>query len=281
MQQSGFKVYGYRWVVLLVFMAVIAINQLLWITFAAITTDATQFYGVSDLSIGLLSLIFMIVYIFVSFPASWMIDTYGIRVGVGIGAALTGTFGLVRGLMADNYTWVLAAQIGIAIGQPFILNAITTIAARWFPAGERATASGIGSLAMYLGILLGLALTPYPAIWHFRHVDDLRGCRHGYHAHIPAVWQGTPTHTALSARPGVPFAGSGWFEQNDPSARFHLSYDHLFRRAGRVQRGHHLDRADSVTPSLHSHTGWECGRHDDLWRDPWCRGHSPAFGQIP
>jgi len=161
MEKSSYRVYGYRWVVLLAFMGVIAINQLLWITFAAITTDAMGFYNVSDLGIGLLSLIFMVVYIFVSFPASWVIDTYGIRIGVGIGAALTGIFGLVRGLMAADYTWVLVAQIGIAIGQPFILNAITTIAARWFPVGERATASGIGSLAIYLGILTGVALTPY------------------------------------------------------------------------------------------------------------------------
>jgi len=161
MEQGTYRVYSYRWVVLLAFMGIIALNQLLWITFAAITTDAMEFYNVSDLSIGLLSLIFMVVYIFVSFPASWVIDTYGIRVGVGIGAALTGIFGLVRGLMASDYTWVLIAQIGIAIGQPFILNAITTIAARWFPVGERATASGIGSLAIYLGILTGVALTPY------------------------------------------------------------------------------------------------------------------------
>jgi MFS family permease len=104
---------------------------------------------------------FMIVYIFVSIPASWVIDTYGIRVAVGTGAALTGIFGLLRGLAAGSYTMVLVAQIGIAIGQPFILNAITKVAARWFPMGERATASGFGSLAMYLGILLGLVLTPY------------------------------------------------------------------------------------------------------------------------
>jgi MFS family permease len=159
--QTGFKVYGYRWVVLLAFMAIVAVNQLLWITFAAVTTDAMKFYGVSDLSIGLLSLSFMVVYIFVSFPASWVIDTYGLRVGIGIGAILTGVFGLVRGLVSANYTWVLVAQIAIAIGQPFILNAVTTIAARWFPIEERATASGIGSLAIYLGILVGLALTPY------------------------------------------------------------------------------------------------------------------------
>jgi MFS family permease len=161
LKQTGFKVYGYRWVVLLAFMAIIAVNQLLWITFAAVTTDAMKFYGVSDLSIGLLSLSFLVVYIFISFPASWVIDTYGLRVGIGIGAILTGVFGLVRGLVSANYSLVLLAQIAIAIGQPFILNAVTTIAARWFPMEERATASGIGSLAIYLGILVGLALTPY------------------------------------------------------------------------------------------------------------------------
>jgi MFS family permease len=161
MEQSGFKVYGYRWAVLLAFMAVVAINQLLWITFAAITTDAMGFYHVSDLAIGLLSMSFMVVYILVSFPASWVIDTYGIRAGVGIGAALTGFFGLLRGVAGAHYGWVLASQIGIAVGQPFILNAITTVAARWFPQDERATASGLSSLAIYLGILAGLALTPY------------------------------------------------------------------------------------------------------------------------
>jgi cyanate permease len=160
MDQSTFKVYPYRWVVLITFMLVVALNQLLWITFAAITDDAATYFGVSHLSIGLLSMSFMIVFIIVSLPASWVIDTYGMRVGVGIGAAFTAIFGLMRGLVGDDYTLVLIAQIGIAIGQPFILNAITTVAAHWFPVRDRATASGFGSLAMYLGIILGLALTP-------------------------------------------------------------------------------------------------------------------------
>ena len=161
MEKENFKVYGYRWVMLVVFMFIVAITQLLWITFASITGDAAKFYGVSDLSIGLLSMSFMIVYIVVSIPASWVIDTYGVRVAVGIGAALTAVFGILRGVWSTNYTLVLVAQIGIAVGQPFVLNAVTTVAARWFPLRERATASGLGSLAMYLGIFVGLALTPY------------------------------------------------------------------------------------------------------------------------
>ena len=161
MKDDTFKVYGYRWVMLVVFMFVVAITQLMWITFASITTDAVKLYGVSDLSIGLLSMVFMIVFIVVSIPASWVIDTYGVRWGVGIGAVLTGLFGLMRGLTASNYTLVMVAQIGIAVGQPFVINAVTTVAARWFPVRERGTASGLGSLAMYVGIFLGLALTPY------------------------------------------------------------------------------------------------------------------------
>jgi len=164
MEQTNFKVYGYRWALLLAFMFAIAVSQLLWITFAPITGSAAKYYGVSDLSIGILSMSFMIVYIFVSIPASWAIDTYGIRIAVGTGAALTGIFGLLRGLWASNYTLVLIAQVGIAIGQPFILNAVTKVAARWFPIQERATASGFGSLAMYLGIIVGLTLTPYLTI---------------------------------------------------------------------------------------------------------------------
>ncbi len=163
MAEPQFRVYGQRWAILLAFMFAVALNQLLWITFAPITGSAAAFYGVSDLSIGLLSMSFMIVYILVSIPASWVIDTYGFRVAVGIGAVLTGIFGLLRGLVAADYTLVLMSQIGIAIGQPFILNSVTKVAARWFPLQERATASGFGSLAMYLGIVLGLVLTPFLA----------------------------------------------------------------------------------------------------------------------
>ena len=137
MKQDNFKVYGYRWIVLVVFMLIVAATQLLWITFAAITSDATKFYGVSDLSIGLLSMSFMIVYIIVSIPASWVIDTYGIRVGVGIGAVLTAVFGLLRGIWGstvqlypgagctdrDCHRATLRAQCGHHRGGPLVPGA--------------------------------------------------------------------------------------------------------------------------------------------------------------
>jgi cyanate permease len=104
---------------------------------------------------------FMFVFIVVSVPASWIIDKFGIRIGVGIGAVLTGLFGFLRGFVHTDYHLLLIAQIGIAIGQPFLLNALTKLAARWFPIKERATASGLGALSMYIGILVAMSVTPY------------------------------------------------------------------------------------------------------------------------
>lgn len=175
MEVSGFKVYKYRWVMLSVYMLIIIVNQLLWITFAPITAASAQLYGVTDLEIGMLSMCFMIVFIFISVPASWIIDTYGIKIGVGIGAVLTGVFGMMRGMVGTNYQWLLVAQIGIAVGQPFLLNAITKIAARWFPIAERATASGLGTLAMYIGVLTGMLLTPY-----LTKIQGIEGMLYGY-----------------------------------------------------------------------------------------------------
>ena len=164
MNESAYKVYGYRWVVLLFYSLIQAAMQLLWITFAPITGDAAAFYGVEAMDIGFLSMIFMIVFVFVSIPASWAIDTFGIRKGVGSAVVLTGIFALARGFGGDSYTWVLAATIGISITQAFVLNSITTVAAKWFPVEERATAVGVGVLFQYVGMMFGMAATPFLTI---------------------------------------------------------------------------------------------------------------------
>ncbi|MGD8404057.1 MAG: MFS transporter [Anaerolineales bacterium] len=155
-----YKLYGYRWVVLAVFMFINLTIQMLWITYAPITGPAAEFYGVTDLQIGLLAMTFMIAFIPLSIPVSWVIDTYGFRVAVGIGAALMGVFGLLRGFAGSDYALVLWSTIGIAIAQPFLLNAWTTVPAKWFPVESRATTVGMVTLANLVGTALGMVLTP-------------------------------------------------------------------------------------------------------------------------
>ncbi len=160
MSASKYQVYGYRWVVLGVFMFVNITVQILWITFAPISGAAAEFYGVSDQQIGFLAMTFMIVYVPLAIPIAWVIDTYGYRKGVGVGAVLLGIFGLVRGFVATDYSAVLITTIGIAISQPFFLNAYTTVAAKWFSIDERAMVSGLATVATFIGIAVGMVATP-------------------------------------------------------------------------------------------------------------------------
>ncbi len=160
MKDQTFRVYGYRWVVLVVFMLINMTMQMLWITYAPITGQAASFYGVSDAKIGLLAQTFMIAFIPLSIPVSWAIDKYGFRLAVSIGAVLMGVCGILRGLAGANYGLVLASTIGIAIAQPFFLNAWTKVPANWFAIDERATAVGLVTLANLLGTAVGQVLTP-------------------------------------------------------------------------------------------------------------------------
>jgi MFS family permease len=160
MSEQTYRVYGYRWVVLGVFMLINLTMQILWITFAPITGPAAEFYGVSDQAIAFLAMTFMIAFIPLSIPVSWAIDTYGFRLTVSIGAVLMGVFGILRGVAGANYTLVLVCTIGIAVAQPFLLNAWTKVPANWFSIGERATAVGLVTLANLLGTALGSLLTP-------------------------------------------------------------------------------------------------------------------------
>ena len=52
-KQQGYQVYSYRWIVLAAFMFINLTIQILWISYAAITGPAAQYYGVGDLEIGL------------------------------------------------------------------------------------------------------------------------------------------------------------------------------------------------------------------------------------
>jgi MFS family permease len=158
---QGIKVYGYRWVVLLAFVFGGFMTQVFWICYAPITRVAAETLGVSDMQIGLLAMLFMYVYIPLSLPASWAIDTWGFKKAVSLGAILMAIFGLLRGIFALNYTMTLITTIGLAIAQPFFLNSGTKFAANWYRLEERATIVGLGGMAIIFGIVVGQIATPF------------------------------------------------------------------------------------------------------------------------
>lgn len=150
----------YRWVVLAAFMAVNLTIQVLWISYAPITSVASHYFGVSEVAIGALAMSFMVAYLPLSLPASAAIAHRGFRAAVGFGALLAGAAGVARGLAGAHYIPVLVATLGAAVAQPFLLNAWTTMSSHWFPRSQRATAVSLVTLANLVGAGLGFALTP-------------------------------------------------------------------------------------------------------------------------
>jgi len=119
-----------------------------------------EFYGVDEFLVIFISLVFLIVYIPITFLATWLIDKYEFKIGASIGALLMGVFGFLRFIAGNNYILALIFSIGIAIAQPFLLNTITKLSANWFPETERTTATGISLIATGLGVALGMIMTP-------------------------------------------------------------------------------------------------------------------------
>ena len=160
MKEGNYKVYRYRWAVLVATMLVNLTIQALWIAYSPVASSAATYYGVSDLAIGFFAMSFMIAFIPLSIPASWLIDRFGFARIVGAGSIAVGVFGLLRGAAGSNYGLALAATCGIAAAQPLLLNAWTKMPAAWFPARERATAVGLITIASIAGTAVGLVVTP-------------------------------------------------------------------------------------------------------------------------
>ena len=160
MKEGNYKVYRYRWAVLVATMLVNLTIQALWIAYSPVASSAATYYGVSDLAIGFFAMSFMIAFIPLSIPASWLIDRFGFARIVGAGSIAVGVFGLLRGAAGSNYGLALAATCGIAAAQPLLLNAWTKMPAAWFPSRERATAVGLITIASIAGTAVGLVVTP-------------------------------------------------------------------------------------------------------------------------
>jgi predicted MFS family arabinose efflux permease len=142
-----------RWLVLAAFALLVTASQVLWLSFAPITVQAEQALGVSEAAIGSLAVINPLMYVLLAIPTGRWLDRR-FSSALAAGAVLTATGALLRVVDTSSYTWVLAGQVVLSVGQPLVLNASTKIAARYFPPGERTVAISVASAAQFVGILV-------------------------------------------------------------------------------------------------------------------------------
>jgi hypothetical protein len=151
-----------RWTVLVAFSLLVASTQLLWLTFAAVTDQTSAAMHVSNGAVGDLAVVNPLLFVVFAIPAGRWLDRH-FAAALSAGAALTAAGALVRVVDTHSFVVVLTGQLVVSAGQPLVLNAITKVAARYFPAGERTMAISVGSAAQFVGILAA-ALTSGPLV---------------------------------------------------------------------------------------------------------------------
>ncbi len=142
-----------RWALLAAFCLLVVMTQLLWLTFAPVTTETAAELGVSEGLVGDLAVVNPLLFVLLALPAGRMMDR-SFRLALTLGAGFTLVGALVRLVDTGSYGWLLAGQVLASVGQPFVLNATTPLAARAFPEAERAHAIAAGSAAQFVGVLL-------------------------------------------------------------------------------------------------------------------------------
>ncbi len=101
-----------------------------------------------------------LIYVLVSVPAGKFIDKRGYRTGLIFGT-LVMTIGATLRVSEGSFTRLLIAQVIIALSQPFIINSISKLVLEWFDKSQEALATGLGTMGMFIGMAVGLMLTPY------------------------------------------------------------------------------------------------------------------------
>ena len=107
-----------RWRVIYAYAAVAASTQVLWLTFAPITTETAHHYGVSKAAVGWLAEIFPLLYVVLALPAGRLLDRW-FRPALAAGGALTALGGLVR--LGGEAAFLALAAVAAA-GLPLALR---------------------------------------------------------------------------------------------------------------------------------------------------------------
>lgn len=106
----------------------------------------------------MMSYSFMVLFLPMNFPCVYVLEVYGLRMGVILGIVSTAIGLWCRTLINVSFSYALLGNIIMALGQPFLYNAPGKVTSNWFPQKERPLATMIGTQANISGIFLGFLL---------------------------------------------------------------------------------------------------------------------------
>ncbi|KAG7203314.1 hypothetical protein KM043_010403 [Ampulex compressa] len=161
-QVAETKIYKKRWLILMIFVLYSAGNSVQWIQYSIISNIVVRYYNVSSFFVDMTSMIYMITYIPFIFPASYLLDKFGLRNAAILGAVGTalGSWIKVFSVAPDRFWVTFIGQTLVALSQTFILSVPARLAAVWFGPDQVSSACSIGVFGNQLGIAIGFLFPP-------------------------------------------------------------------------------------------------------------------------
>lgn len=144
------------WFAVAAYALLAAASQLLWLTYAPITTESAAYFGVSEDAVGWLAQIFPLLYVLLAIPGGLLLDRWLRQTLIGAGGLMVA--GAAVRMTGSSFELALAGQFLIAIAQPAVLAAVTKLAADRVREDRRAAAIGVGSAGSFLGLVAALVL---------------------------------------------------------------------------------------------------------------------------
>lgn len=134
---------------------------MMWLVFSLIRNEVTPVLGLAagDPGVVLLTASQPLAFIILSLPVGILADRKGLVFVAGLGAILQALFGTLRIFFINDFLLIFVCQFGLSIGSVLVQNCIVYLSVNWFPRQERALATGVSTLFMLLGMLLGTALS--------------------------------------------------------------------------------------------------------------------------
>ncbi|XP_061098142.1 feline leukemia virus subgroup C receptor-related protein 1 [Conger conger] len=156
------KLYCKRFAVLAVFSLYSLVNAFQWIQYSIISNIFTFYYGVSNDKVDWLSVVYMVAYVPLIFPATWLLDKKGLRITALLGAGLNcvGAWVKCASVKPNLFGVTMTAQVICSVAQTFILGLPSRIASVWFGPKEVSTACATAVLGNQLGTAIGFLLPP-------------------------------------------------------------------------------------------------------------------------
>uniref|UniRef100_K7GJ57 Choline/ethanolamine transporter FLVCR1 n=1 Tax=Pelodiscus sinensis TaxID=13735 RepID=K7GJ57_PELSI len=151
-----------RLAVLAVFSLYSLANAFQWIQYSILSSVFVRFYRVAYTHVDWLSMVYMVAYVPLILPATWLLDTRGLRLTALLGSGLNclGAWLKCFSVSQSLYPLTLLAQTVCAVAQVFILGLPSRIAAVWFGPKEVSTACAVAVLGNQLGTAIGFLLPP-------------------------------------------------------------------------------------------------------------------------